>query len=210
MCGVGKVGEREGVGREKELRSFVDHRKISLNTSVTLETLNPRFSTLAGFDSLLACKLLADVRNRVSTLQCLKFSEFILFLRGKTSRLYTLKYLQNILLIKTKNQGGFQEITVTSFPKKKGIDDRKFATLQTEIRGFAFWPSKCGTRQPGQFSYLRSRMHETFINSEISISEDTDIDIILFNEGKGCSFRMLAYQINVPPASCNAMFSLRA
>lgn len=38
---------------------------------------------------------------------------------GETSRLYSLKFIQNNRPIEKKNEGGFQEIKVTNFPMKK-------------------------------------------------------------------------------------------
>lgn len=60
-----------------------------------------------------------QMQNHVSHLRCYKISAAILFFQRETCQLYSLKFTKNILLTKKENQQSFQEITLTSFPKKK-------------------------------------------------------------------------------------------
>lgn len=77
-----------------------------------------------------------------------KISTFILFFRRETRKHHCLKFMQSIFCGQSRTiKGVFWNLntiksTMTSFEKKrKSIYDRKFTTLQRQIRGFAHWPS---------------------------------------------------------------------
>ena len=88
---------------------------------------------------------MAKVGKCVSPLQCFKISAPILFFRKKTSQLYCLPFLQNILQTEKQNHGSFWEITSIRFPVKKEsmAGSLKRCNRICEIRIFPLWPSIC-------------------------------------------------------------------
>lgn len=78
-------------------------------------------------------------QNHASSLHCFKMSVPILYFQGETRQLHSLKFMQSIPLTEKEDHGDFQEVTVTvdQFSKEKIKKDRKSASSQTDIRGFA-------------------------------------------------------------------------
>lgn len=79
---------------------------------------------------------MAKVGNHVFYFIC----SYLIFWR-KTRQLQGLRFLKNIQSIEVKNQGCFQEITLTTCLKEKQSMTESLQLLQTEVHNFAPLPS---------------------------------------------------------------------